>query len=185
MYWFMALGIGPLVGAPVGAAVGRKTDNIYYGVTAGVAASYLTNTITIGGVLQRTWAASNFIRFGSSTATVGLGQAAAAGAYGYALGSTVGTGLSWLLFGEEGRDAAIKLYTSPLTGEVTLAEWAEAVTSIPSLVAENSAARRSTGIVPADNAAGLPGGTTEWEVQNPDSPFNPFTGEPNRAYVGG
>ena len=37
---------------------------------------------------------------------------------------------------------------------------------------------------PASNAAGLPVGTTEWEIKNPHSPFNPFTGEPNRAYVG-
>ena len=34
------------------------------------------------------------------------------------------------------------------------------------------------------NAAGLPAGTTEWEINNPHARFNPFTGEPNRAYTG-
>ena len=37
---------------------------------------------------------------------------------------------------------------------------------------------------PAGNAAGVAEGTTEWEIQNPNSPLNPFTGEPNRAYTG-
>jgi hypothetical protein len=35
---------------------------------------------------------------------------------------------------------------------------------------------------PASNAAGLAVGTTEWEINNPQMRYNPFTGEPNRAY---
>ena len=185
MWWIPALSVGPLDGGFIGYKVGKTTDSPSAGLLAGIGASYATSMVTIGGVLRAGWAGSNFIRMGTATTSIGLGAAAAAAGYGYALGASIGTGVSLALFGKEGAEDAVRLYTSPVTGEVTLGEWAETVASIPTLISERNAARKSVGTAPAHNAAGLPEGTTEWEVLNPGSPFNPFTGEPNRAYIGG
>ena len=135
MWWLRLgqIGIGPLVGAPVGYAVGKKygADK---GLVAGVAASYATSMITLGGVIRAGWAGSNFIRIGTATTNIGLGAFAVAAGYGYALGATMGMGISFILFGKEGAEDAARLYASPFTREVSVEDWADTVSTLPSLL---------------------------------------------------
>jgi hypothetical protein len=178
--------VGPIIGGGIGYAVSENEAAAAAGVTAG----FMARKLTLGQIgaaayrsaifaAPRIWAASNFIRFGTAATSIGLGTAAAATAYGYALGATVGTAASWLLFGEEGRDDAIELYTSPVTGEVSLSEWADAVTSIPELLEQQRSAWEA---VPG-NAAGLPAGTQiNPTTGRPETPAAPRTATVSRYY---
>ena len=115
-----------------------------------------------------------------STAAVGSSTVLAASAAvvvptvaGYVVASTIA--------GEEGGEQYVDFvktaYTDPVSAVYMLDE---------SLEAAYTRFDDTAGITraPANNAAGLPEGTTEWEILNPNSPLNPFTGEPNRAYTG-
>ena len=186
------IGVGPIIGGGVGYGISKNE----IGAAAGIAVGYAARNVTLGmvgkGIVRtggfiapRLWTASNFIRFGSATASVGLGTLTAAAAGGAAAGVIVGTGVSYAMFGKDGAEAAIEFYTEPSQWANRLAE----IGDIPELLREQNAAWQA---VPG-NAAGLPAGTqidpttgrptTTWESQNPHRPFNPFTGEANPYYA--
>ena len=69
------------------------------------------------------WRASNVIRLGGATVSIGLGELLGAVIVGYALGATVGVGVSWLGWGNKGARDAFELYT----GQVSAREYFSAV----------------------------------------------------------
>jgi hypothetical protein len=173
------IGVGPIIGGGVGYGVTQNE----IGAAAGITAGYASRNVTLGmvgrGIVRtggfiapRLWTASNFIRFGTpamhaSGTAMGLGTFAAAVAAGAAIGVIVGTGVSYAMFGKEGRDAAIEFYTEP-------SQWGERLSQIgdiPELLREQNAAWQA---VPG-NAAGIATGTQ----------IDPVTGLPEeRTHTG-
>ena len=150
------IGVGPLVGAGVGYKVAQATDSPITGATAGVITSYAASRLTLGMVARGAWTASNFVRIGTATTSVGAGTAAATVGAGLAAGVVVGTAVVALgeetgVFAEGSRSDVIDLYT----GQVSVSDYVDAVTSIPDSLAAIDEAWTA---VPG-NAAGIEPGT--------------------------
>lgn len=113
-----------------------------------------------------------------SSAAVGASSVMAATA-AIVVPTAIGYGVATVIGGEEGAeeytDFVTTAYTDPVEAVYMLDEALEAA---------YSRFDDGAGRAPEGNAAGLPTGTTEWEINNPHVPVNPFTGEPNRAYTG-
>jgi len=150
--------------------------------------------ITLGtGVtwLSRSYIATPLMRLGlwaaadvgagvvaGTTAAVGASSVLAVGA-AVAVPTAVGYVASYALAGDQGtkeyKDFLKTTVTDPI-GAVYMLD--------SSLNRAYSRFDDGHGLAPIGNAAGIAAGTTEWEIKNPTSRFNPFTGEPNRAYQG-
>jgi hypothetical protein len=100
----------------------------------------------------------------SASATVAVvgGTAIAVGA-GYAAAT--------IISGETGREQL----TDFLTGGVSPSEY---------MAALDAAHNRRRSLAVEGNVAGIPAGTSEWEMMHPESRYNPFTGKENPLFTG-
>ncbi len=73
-----------------------------------------TSNVAIGAT--RALAGTTLVRGG----TVTLGRAAGAVGLGYAIGATVGSGISYAIWGKEGAKDAMSFYTSPIDSTMSL-----------------------------------------------------------------
>jgi hypothetical protein len=168
------IGVGPIIGGGVGYALTRNEIAAAAGATAGIAARNITlgtvgkGIVRTGGfIAPRLWSASNFIRFGTATTSIGLGTVIASVAAGAAAGVIVGTGVSYAMFGKDGAEAAVEFYTEP-------SQWVERLATIgdiPELLREQNEAWQA---VPG-NAAGISAGTQ----------IDPVTGLPEERQMTG
>lgn len=140
--------------------------------------SYTVAPVVAGGL----WVAKDVGAglLAGSRAAVGASSVMAATA-AVVVPTAIGYGVSTLIAGEEGgeqyTDFVKTAYTDPVEAVYMLDEALEAAYT---RFDDTAGITRA----PANNAAGLPEGTTEWEINNPHVPINPFTGHPNRAYQG-
>ena len=128
---------------PIGVGVGvlLEGQSVKRSLTLALISSGLSYAISRGGI-GSAWFALQAV------GNITLSQAAGA----YVGGAVVGTGVSYLLFGEKGAKDAIEFYSNPITAPVKLTRE---LSQVPSRLAAITQGNRAV----ANNAAGLPTGT--------------------------
>lgn len=181
--------IGPLIGFATGYEARRRGVEPETAAIIGLGATtiWAFRAYTVAPVASAvTWAALDI------SAGVVAGTKAAIGASSIAAGTAavaipvaVGYAASYVIAGEEGveqyQDFITTAVTDPIEAVYKLDDALDAAYSRFDRWNEETPGLTRA---PEGNAAGLPAGTTEWEINNPHARFNPFTGEPNRAYTG-
>jgi hypothetical protein len=161
--------VGPLIGFGLGygaRALGLSPLNasiIGLGVTVGYNIG-LGSAMWTGG----TWLAADLYA-GAAAAASASATVAVVGGTAIAVG--VGYAAATVISGKTGREQL----TDFLTGGVSPSEY---------MAALDAAHNRTRSLAVEGNAAGLPAGTSEWEMMNPESRYNPFTGKENPLYTG-
>lgn len=151
------IGAGPIIGGGIGYSVGKAFDSPIAGTAAGIGAGYAARSMTLANVARGAWTASNFVRFGTATASIGAGTAAATVGAGLAAGVIAGTAVVKLaeetgLVQEGSTGDVLEFYSEPLKAPGRLKD---AIVSIPKSLNEIDNAWTA---VPG-NAAGIPAGT--------------------------
>jgi outer membrane lipoprotein SlyB len=156
-------GIGPLIGGAVGYGTG-KVAGAEAGAIAGVVSGIISRKATVGGAFR----AVGMIGRGLWTVSKIRPPAPGPFAVGYVAGAIVGTGVSYALFGEEGAQDAIDLYTGQVpVFSISEGSLLETISDIPGYIQARNESNRA---VPG-NAAGIPGGTE----------LDPTTGQPRQV----
>ena len=159
--------VGPLIG--FGFGYGARTLGVGP-LNASLIGLGVTAVYNLGGFAAigagATWVAKDLAAgaaaaAGVSTIAAATGAVLITGAVGY----TAATVIS----GETGREQL----TDFLTGKVSPTEYRRAL---------DAAHNRNRSLAVEGNVAGIPAGTSEWEMLNPQSRFNPFTGQENPLY---